>query len=81
MNRKELSKAEGRVIMALPSFLLQILSSVGGIGLLGLPSILLSIVLGVTLWVVLSSCDTVPVIKVENTSPLNWEVSSSPNGG
>jgi hypothetical protein len=65
--------------MALPSFLLQILSPVGGIGLLALPSILLSIVLGVTLCVVLSSCDTVPVIKVENTSPLNWEVYFSPN--
>jgi len=38
-------------------------------------------VLGITLWMALSSCATVPAEKGENTSPLNWEVYFSPNGG
>ena len=35
----------------------------------------------VTLWMVLSSCATVPAKKTEKTSPLSWEVWFSPHGG
>jgi phosphatidylserine/phosphatidylglycerophosphate/cardiolipin synthase-like enzyme len=38
----------------------------------------LFVALTIVFWVVLSSCATVPA---ENTSPLNWEVYFSPNGG
>ena len=40
--------------------------------------ILLFVALSVVFWVALCSCATVPA---ENTSPLNWEVYFSPNGG
>ena len=39
---------------------------------------ILFIVFGITLWMALSSCATVPA---ENTSPPNWEVYFSSNGG
>jgi len=39
---------------------------------------LLPVSLGVVFWVALCSCAAVPA---ENTSPLNWEVYFSPNGG
>jgi phosphatidylserine/phosphatidylglycerophosphate/cardiolipin synthase-like enzyme len=35
----------------------------------------------VALWIVLSSCATVPSEKTDKTSPLNWEVYFSPHGG
>jgi phosphatidylserine/phosphatidylglycerophosphate/cardiolipin synthase-like enzyme len=41
----------------------------------------LTVLLTVTLWIVLSSCATVPAEKTEKTSPLNWEVYFSPHGG
>ena len=34
-----------------------------------------------TLWIVLSSCATVPAEKTEKSSSLNWEVYFSPHGG
>ena len=41
----------------------------------------LFVAFGITLWTVLSSCAIVPGEKTEKTSPLNWEVYFSPNGG
>ena len=40
--------------------------------------ILLFVALSVVFWVALCSCATAPA---ENTSPLNWEIYFSPNGG
>jgi phosphatidylserine/phosphatidylglycerophosphate/cardiolipin synthase-like enzyme len=39
------------------------------------------LVFTVILWIVVSSCATVPPERTEKTSPLNWEVYFSPNGG
>ncbi len=35
----------------------------------------------VILWIILSSCATVPAEKTKKTSPVTWEVYFSPNGG
>jgi phosphatidylserine/phosphatidylglycerophosphate/cardiolipin synthase-like enzyme len=43
-------------------------------------AIALLAILTVTLWIVLSSCATVPAEKTEKTSVLNWEVYFSPHG-
>ncbi len=39
------------------------------------------LVLTVILWIILSSCATVPAEKTKKTSPVTWEVYFSPNGG